>query len=77
MHLRTRAAADYLGIGKSTLDKMRVSGTGPQYRKVGPRIVVYDTADLDEYLGRCRRQSTAQDAPRPRRRADRAARATD
>jgi predicted DNA-binding transcriptional regulator AlpA len=67
MRLRPRRAAEYLGIGKSTLDKMRVAGTGPRYAKVGPRIVVYDVADLDQYLADRLQRSTSEELHRPQR----------
>nr|WP_278377020.1 helix-turn-helix domain-containing protein [Brucella anthropi] len=47
-NIRVRAAAEYLGLSKSTLDKLRHFGGGPRYFKLG-RIVVYDTADLDAW----------------------------
>ncbi len=43
--LDTVGAADYLGLGKSTLDKLRVGGGGPAFIKIGKRVV-YDPADL-------------------------------
>jgi predicted DNA-binding transcriptional regulator AlpA len=45
--LRVHAAAKYLGLSVSTLNKYRVYGGGPRFAKLGPRIVVYDVADLD------------------------------
>jgi Helix-turn-helix domain len=42
-------AADYSGISKSSLDKLRVYGGGPPYLKVGARVV-YDRIDLDTWL---------------------------
>jgi predicted DNA-binding transcriptional regulator AlpA len=42
-------AALYSGISKSTLDKLRGSGGGPLYIKVGARVV-YDRIDLDTWL---------------------------
>jgi excisionase family DNA binding protein len=47
--LRVAEAADYCGISKSSLDKMRVYGGGPVFIKVGKRVV-YDRADLDAWL---------------------------
>lgn len=47
-NVRVRAAAEYLGLSKSTLDKLRHFGGGPRYFKLG-RIVVYDTDDLDAW----------------------------
>lgn len=57
--LRAPAAAEYLGLSASTLAKMRLRGDGPVYSKAGPRVVVYDVADLDEYLTARRRRSTS------------------
>ena len=47
--LSTAAAADWLGLSKSTLDKMRCEGRGPRYLRVGKRCF-YRPADLDAYL---------------------------
>lgn len=58
--LRAPAAADYLGLSASTLAKMRLRGDGPAYSKAGPRIVVYDRRDLDEWLQSRRRHSTSE-----------------
>lgn len=60
--LRTPDAAAYLGIGKSTLDKQRMTGDGPVYSKLGGKIVVYDIADLDAYAAARRRRSTSEAA---------------
>ena len=59
-YLRVVAAAEYLGLSTSTLAKMRLRGDGPAYSKAGPRIVVYDLADLEEYLAVRRRHSTSE-----------------
>jgi len=45
-------------MAKSTLEKLRVTGDGPPYLKIG-RTVVYDAADLDEWLATKRRNSTS------------------
>ncbi len=47
--LNVRAAARYLGIAKSTLDKMRSDGRGPRYLRLGTRVF-YRPKDLDEYV---------------------------
>jgi predicted DNA-binding transcriptional regulator AlpA len=54
LHLRTPAAAEYVGLSASTLEKLRLTGGGPAYFKSGRKIVVYSTADLDAWLARCR-----------------------
>ena len=58
--LRPPAAGDYLGgVSTSTLAKWRLSGrSGPAYSTAG-RLIVYDIADLDEYLCSRRRLSTS------------------
>ena len=58
-YLRAPAAAEYLGLSVSTLAKMRLRGDGAAYSKAGPRVVVYDIADLDAYLAARRRHSTS------------------
>ena len=42
-------AADLLGLAPSTLAKLRLSGNGPIYCKLGRRIV-YRLADLEAWL---------------------------
>jgi predicted DNA-binding transcriptional regulator AlpA len=59
LRLRTKPAADYIGVSKSTLEKRRVDGNGPTFSKLG-RTVVYDTEDLDAYVAARRQQSTSE-----------------
>jgi excisionase family DNA binding protein len=56
--LKVAEAADYCGISKSTLDKLRCHGGGPLYFKIGKRVV-YDRADLDTWLANKRVANTA------------------
>jgi predicted DNA-binding transcriptional regulator AlpA len=56
--LRTEDAANYTGLSASTLNKLRLSGDGPSYIKIG-KSVVYDPTDLDEWLSTKRRRSTS------------------
>ena len=61
--LRTEAAAVYLGLSKSLLEKDRVSGRlGIPFLKLG-RAVVYDTRKLDEWLAGHFRHSTSEPGP--------------
>ena len=46
--LTTDQAAFYLGLASCTLQKMRVTGGGPKYRKHG-RYVRYHIDDLDAW----------------------------
>ncbi|MGA8760158.1 MAG: helix-turn-helix domain-containing protein [Stellaceae bacterium] len=56
---RTTDAAEYLGMGKSTLEKLRLTGDGPRYSKIGRRIVIYDEVDLDAWVAARQRRSTS------------------
>lgn len=56
--LRTREAATYTGLAKSTLEKLRVSGGGAPYIRIG-RAILYDLDDLDAWLAAHRRKSTS------------------
>ena len=47
--LRTGGAAHYTGLSASTLTKLRLTGGGPRYIKLG-KAVVYDPVDLDAWL---------------------------
>lgn len=51
-------ASTYTGLSISTLNKLRVSGGGPQFLKLGRRVA-YDLADLDAWLSSKRRRSTS------------------
>jgi len=57
--MRTKEAAAYLGISKSTLDKYRSSGKGPPYKKSG-RICLYFKENLDDWLNSKNIKSTSE-----------------
>jgi len=57
---RTPAAAKYLGIAASTLEKMRCAGSGPDFERVGKRTVVYSEESLERYLEQTRARSTSE-----------------
>ena len=46
--LTVSEAAQSLGISKSWLDKLRESGAGPAFIRLGRRVV-YDARDLEEW----------------------------
>ncbi len=48
--LDVREAAAYVGLSKSTLDKMRCYARGPRYVKLTSAAVRYDAADLDAWI---------------------------
>jgi len=61
--LRTPDAASFLGVSPRTLEKLRLSGDGPQYcRPAGRRFVLYDVDELAGWMRAGRRRSTS-DAP--------------
>jgi len=57
-YLHTRAAGDFLGLSPRTLEKFRVTGGGPAYRKLGRRVV-YAAADLERWAEARTRTSTS------------------
>lgn len=52
-------AAKRLGLSVSTLAKMRLSGDGPAYSKLGRRVV-YSPQDLEAWITANRFQSTSE-----------------
>lgn len=60
--ITTAAAADYTGLAISTLEKLRVTGGGPSYVKMG-RSVRYRVADLDGWIAQRIVSSTSQELP--------------
>jgi predicted DNA-binding transcriptional regulator AlpA len=48
-NIRVKQAAEYLGVSKSLLDKLRMGSDGPRFFRLG-RAVIYNTADLDSWL---------------------------
>lgn len=56
--LRTDGAAHYVGLSTSTLEKLRLTGDGPEYIKLG-RAVIYKPDDLDAWIEGNRRKSTS------------------
>jgi hypothetical protein len=59
--LPARDAAKYCGLGFSTLSKLRLQGGGPEFSKVGAKVI-YNRNDLDAWLGSKRVTSTSQPA---------------
>ena len=47
--LTTKQAADYLSLASNTLDKHRMNGTGPDFKKVGSRTIRYTKEALDDW----------------------------
>lgn len=60
--LDVRAAAAWLGLSKSTLDKLRCSGGGPPFIRPTSRAIRYDVGDLDAFARDRRHRSTSENA---------------
>lgn len=48
--LTTAEAAHEVGLKKSTLDRKRVDGSGPPYRKISPRCIRYRRLELRAWV---------------------------
>ena len=64
--LTTAQAAAVLGLSPRTLERYRIVGGGPRFRKIG-RWVRYLQSDLDEWLNGCARLTTSDDGSAIRR----------
>lgn len=58
-YLKAPAAAEYLGVSTSWLNKSRVYGTGPAFSRLG-RSIIYAVADLDAFAASRRVRSTSE-----------------
>ena len=58
-YLRTDEAGRFLGLSGRTLEKHRVYGTGPTFRKIGGRVV-YAVADLQAWADKAAQTSTSE-----------------
>jgi predicted DNA-binding transcriptional regulator AlpA len=57
--LSVQEAARFLGLTVSTLNKMRLTGTGPPYLKPCRRVL-YDLRHLEEWLAQRKRNHTSE-----------------
>jgi hypothetical protein len=57
-YLLQSEAADLLRISERTLERWRVEGRGPRFRRFGRRVV-YAQGDLDIWANSCAFQSTS------------------
>ncbi len=55
-------AAERLGLSVRTLQRWRVTGQGPTFRKLGKRVG-YTAGDLEAFLERAARSSTSDAGP--------------
>jgi hypothetical protein len=61
-----REAAEYVRSAESTLAKLRLSGGGPKFCRIG-RAIRYRKVDPDGWMTRTRVQSTSDDGESARR----------
>ena len=64
--LRTRQAANHLGLAAATLVKLRCIGGGPLFIRLG-RSVVYELADLEKWVAAHRKQRSTSDTAKAAR----------
>ena len=63
-YLTTEEAANLLRLARRTLEKHRLYGTGPTYRKIEGRVI-YATADLIAWADTGAKESTSDARPGP------------
>ncbi len=56
--MRAETVAEFTGLSASYLAKLRVTGFGPPFKKIG-RAVIYRQADVEAWLESHNRTSTA------------------
>lgn len=59
IHMNQRQLANRWGVSKATLERWRSEGIGPQYLKLGGRVM-YREVDVEAYEQDCLRRSTSQ-----------------
>ncbi len=57
--LRTKEAAERVGLAETTLEKLRCLGGGPPFFKVSSKRVMYDAGELDAWARSKRFASTS------------------
>ena len=58
--LRTEEAAAYLGVSPSLLSKLRLTGAGPIFLRLGAKAIRYRRADLDRWAEAGAARSTSE-----------------
>jgi molybdenum cofactor biosynthesis enzyme MoaA len=57
--LTVKEAAEIIRVSKSYLDKLRLTGAGPTFHKIGSRVF-YDIKDVNAWIGDRRFSSTSE-----------------
>ena len=65
--LNTVEVAEIVRLSRRTLERGRVTGEGPEYIKLGRRVV-YQKCKVDEWLEQGRRRSTSDPGSKPKKR---------
>lgn len=68
-YLTVGDAAQFMGLAKQTLNRWRVSGDGPEYHKLGRRVV-YDAEELERWVQRRRLRHSSDEPSAPNRRSE-------
>ena len=63
--LKTKEAAQYLGVSKAFLERDRWAGARIPFIRIGTRAVRYECSALDAYIETRRRRSTSEDDKPP------------
>jgi predicted DNA-binding transcriptional regulator AlpA len=58
--LRVPAAAQYIGVSVSTVNKWRCTGEGPAFVRLGPKAVGYSRDTLAQWVQSRSRSSTSE-----------------
>jgi predicted site-specific integrase-resolvase len=61
VHFNQRQLANRWGVSEATLERWRAEGIGPQFLKLGGRVM-YREIDIEQYEEKCLRTSTSQAA---------------
>lgn len=59
--MKTEAAAAYLDLSPSLLNKLRLTGGGPVFVRLAGRAIRYRQSDLDEWVAASAMASTSQE----------------
>ena len=62
-YMTAEQAAQYLGVKKQFLQRLRMTWEGPEFLKVSPRRILYAMEDLLRWLEAQRRRSTVDPGP--------------
>ena len=50
--LTTKEVAEFMGLSAYTLSRYRMDGIGPNYIQVGPKMIRYKRADVEEWVNK-------------------------